>query len=238
MVLNQYQVIGRKRPTDTDPAPAIFRMHLFSPNEVIAKSRFWCVAAACACRRCLGAPRPRAASSPAPAPRRASRGGLTPPPPNPHRYFLHQLHKLKKSTGEILSVNHIREKNSNIVKNYGITLRYNSRSGTHNMYKEYRDTSLTGAVEAMYADLAGRHRARFSSIQIVDTKVVKAGVRASRKYNPEIDGGEAPEAVVRDSTKQFAARNVRFPLPHRIQRAPLKSLRTTYAAKRPTTFFH
>ena len=45
------------------------------------------------------------------------------------------------------------------MKNYGIWLRYNSRSGTHNMYKEYRDT-------------AGTHRARDRSIQIIKTAVV------------------------------------------------------------------
>lgn len=43
----------------------------------------------------------------------------------------------------------IRERNDRIVKNFGITVRYNSRSGTHNMYKEFRDTTLCGAVQAM-----------------------------------------------------------------------------------------
>ena len=64
-------------------------------------------------------------------------------------YLLHRLHKLKKSTGDILSVNEIMEKNSRIVNNYGIVIRYDSRSGTHNMYKEYRDTKLTGAIAQM-----------------------------------------------------------------------------------------
>ena len=41
------------------------------------------------------------------------------------------------------------EKNARIVKNYGIWLRYDSRSGTHNMYREYRDLTLTGAVDQM-----------------------------------------------------------------------------------------
>ncbi len=38
------------------------------------------------------------------------------------------------------------EKKPAVVKNYGIWLRYDSRSGTHNMYKEYRDMSRVGAV--------------------------------------------------------------------------------------------
>jgi large subunit ribosomal protein L18Ae len=51
-------------------------------------------------------------------------------------------------------------------KNFGIWLRYNSRSGTHNMYKEYREMSRAGAVESMYQDMAARHRARFASIHV------------------------------------------------------------------------
>ena len=52
-------------------------------------------------------------------------------------YVLHQNKKLKRATGEILSVNEIFEKNAMVVKNYAIWLRYNSRSGTHNMYKVF-----------------------------------------------------------------------------------------------------
>ena len=168
-----------------------------------------------------------------------------------------------------------------MIKNYGITIRYNSRSGTHNMYKEYRSVSLCDAVDQMcvapaapacslrrsmslsccrraqppaapprpalpppppllsrYSELAGRHRARFHAIQIVDTRIVPAGVRATKKYNPEVDGDEVPVAVKRTSIKQFLDGQIKFPLPHRIQRAPTKALRSTFNARRPTTFFH
>lgn len=52
------------------------------------------------------------------------------------------------------------------MKNFGIWIRYDSRSGTHNMYKEYREMSRTDAVEALYQDMAARHRARFRSIHV------------------------------------------------------------------------
>jgi large subunit ribosomal protein L18Ae len=52
------------------------------------------------------------------------------------------------------------------VKNFGIWIRYDSRSGTHNMYKEYREMSRTDAVEALYQDMAARHRSRFRSIHV------------------------------------------------------------------------
>ncbi|CRK19185.1 hypothetical protein BN1708_017728, partial [Verticillium longisporum] len=58
----------------------------------------------------------------------------------------------------------IYEKHPLKVKNFGIWIRYDSRSGTHNMYKEYREMSRTDAVEALYQDMAARHRSRFRSI--------------------------------------------------------------------------
>lgn len=62
-------------------------------------------------------------------------------------YFMHQMRKMKKTTGEILDINEITEKKSTYVKNFGIWIKYNSRSGTHNMYREYRDTNLNSAID-------------------------------------------------------------------------------------------
>merc|ERR1719353_1718041 len=58
-------------------------------------------------------------------------------------YFMKKMVKAKKTGGEILAVNEIFEKNPNTVKNYAIWLRYRSRTDQHNMYKEYRDMSIT-----------------------------------------------------------------------------------------------
>nr|CCA22335.1 60S ribosomal protein L18a putative [Albugo laibachii Nc14] len=160
MPIRQYQVSGRKAPTEKEPNPPIYRMKLFAPNEVLAKSRFW--------------------------------------------YFLHQVKKMKKTTGEILDVNELREKNTRIVKNYGVWIRYNSRSGTHNMYKEYRDVTLCGAVQQMYSELAGRHRARPRSIQIMRTAMLAA--KDTKKPN----------------IKQFHDSKIKFPLTHRIPRPHMK----------------
>merc|ERR1712032_1705497 len=46
------------------------------------------------------------------------------------------------------------------IKNFGIWLRYDSRSGTHNMYREYRDLTVGGAITQCYRDMGARHRAR------------------------------------------------------------------------------
>lgn len=64
-------------------------------------------------------------------------------------YHMKRQHKVRKVQGEIVSVQEIYEKHAGVVKNYGIVLRYLSRTETINMYKEYRDTTLAGAVSQM-----------------------------------------------------------------------------------------
>lgn len=39
--LTEYQVIGRHLPTEANPTPKLYRMRIFAPNAVVAKSRFW-----------------------------------------------------------------------------------------------------------------------------------------------------------------------------------------------------
>ena len=132
-------------------------------------------------------------------------------------YFLHKLRKMKKTTGDILTVKQIFEEKPAQLKNYGIYLRYTSRSGIHNMYKEYRDTTLTSAVGQLYSEMASRHRARNRSIQIIRTCIV------------------ADKDVKREQTLQFIGDNVKFPLPHRRPR-PTKRNKNTFLAKKPRTF--
>ena len=118
-------------------------MRIFAPDHIVAKSRFW--------------------------------------------YFLRQLRKFKKATGEIVSIQQvcfeidfitfsfsfllydwfqIHDKSPLKVKNFGIWLRYDSRSGTHNMYREYRDLTVSAAVTQCYRDMGARHRARAHAIQV------------------------------------------------------------------------
>ncbi|KAJ1935774.1 60S ribosomal protein L20B, partial [Linderina pennispora] len=173
--LHEYQVIGRRLPTEQEPTPKLFRMRIFAPNEVVAKSRYW--------------------------------------------YFLSKLHKAKRANGEIVSINEIFEEKPLVVKNYGIWLRYDSRSGTHNMYKEFRETSRAAAVESCYQDMAARHRARFSSVQIIRVATVKAS------------------EVRRPYISQLVSRSLKFPLPHRVQRPASKADRSLLIAQRPSTFY-
>jgi hypothetical protein len=50
---HQYQVVGRHLPTAADPSPTVYRMKVWAPDAVCAKSKFWCVCVwfwvACVC---------------------------------------------------------------------------------------------------------------------------------------------------------------------------------------------
>lgn len=41
LVWRQYQVVGRHLPTKDAPSPTLYRMKVFAPTEVHAKSKFW-----------------------------------------------------------------------------------------------------------------------------------------------------------------------------------------------------
>ncbi|KAM3858905.1 large ribosomal subunit protein eL20 [Diretmus argenteus] len=170
--LREYKVIGRLLPSAKNPAPPLYRMRIFAPNHVVAKSRFW--------------------------------------------YFVSQLRKMKKASGETVYCGLVHEKTPLKVKNFGIWLRYDSRSGTHNMYREYRDLTTSGAVTQCYRDMGARHRARAHSIQIMKVQIIAAN------------------KCRRPAIKQFHDSKIKFPLPHRVLRRQHKPRFTT---KRPNTFF-
>jgi large subunit ribosomal protein L18Ae len=132
-------------------------------------------------------------------------------------YYMKSLTKAKRTGGEMLNVTEIFDKSPAKVKNFAIWLRYRSRCGTHNMYKEYRDTTLTGAIGQMYNDMAGRHRAMASNIQIIKTAVIR------------------DEEVKRNNTYQFIDKNLRFPLVRPRQVIPKKH-RHLFIANRASTF--
>ncbi|KAK4387864.1 Potassium transporter 4 [Sesamum angolense] len=190
----QYQVVGRALPTETEEHPKIYRMKLWGTNGVRANSKFWDASVVFVS------------------------AGLEIAIFFRRRYFLRKLKKVKKSNGQILAINEIFEKNPTTIKNYGIWLRYQSRTGYHNMYKEYRDTTLNGAVEQMYTEMASRHRVRHHCIQIIKTATIPA------------------KLCKRESTKQFHDSKIKFPLVFRKVRPPTRKLKTTYKASRPNLF--
>ena len=61
-------------------------------------------------------------------------------------YEMKRQNKVRKCQGEIVEVSEIFERKTNSLKNYGIVLKYLTRADVVNMYKEYRDNTLCGAV--------------------------------------------------------------------------------------------
>ena len=132
-------------------------------------------------------------------------------------YFLKKQKRIKKANGEILSVSEIYEKNPTAVRNYGLVVRYRSRTGIHNMYKEYRDVSVCGAVSQMYMEMSGRHRAVHDTIHVVKAAVVESKDLRRQK------------TIVNASNKAI------FPKTKLTYRAPTKAEKSLFVANRPNT---
>eukprot|EP01064_Diplonema_japonicum_P037756 TRINITY_DN895_c0_g2_i1.p1 TRINITY_DN895_c0_g2~~TRINITY_DN895_c0_g2_i1.p1 ORF type:complete len:184 (+),score=40.26 TRINITY_DN895_c0_g2_i1:117-668(+) len=171
--LRNFEVVGRKVPTDCEPAPKFFRFNCFAPNHVVAKSKFW--------------------------------------------KFMREYHKVKKSVGEVFGVREIKEKRPNVIKNFGVQLRWYSRTGPVNTSKEIRDTHLSRAVSRIFNELSGQHRASFSNVQVIRTCTKTA------------------KDCTRPNVTQFHNSKVRFPLIHRV-RVPAKAKRAPFTARAPQTF--
>ncbi len=131
-------------------------------------------------------------------------------------YQMKRQNKIRSTHGEIIQVNEIFERKTNSIKNFGIAFKYLSRTGIINMYKEFRNTTLCGAVSQMYCEMAGRHSGRPESIQIIKTKVV------------------ANADVVRVNVSQYTQTNLRYPKINMGKRAPTRAHHSTFTASRPT----
>ena len=103
------------------------------------------------------------------------------------------------------------------------------------MYKEVREMSRTDAVEAMYQDMAARHRARFRSIHVCDSVLLKHRDAANRVIQQilKVIEIENRNDVKRPYIQQLIKPGLKFPLPHRVPKGSKK----VFAASRPSTFF-
>jgi large subunit ribosomal protein L18Ae len=141
------------------PNPKLYRMRIFAPNTVVAKSRFWYFLTKLKKVK-------------------KANGEIISLNVVREFSFLFSLSffsfpyfpdpKFSNTYQMTLKIN---EKRPLKAKNFGIWIRYDSRSGTHNMYKEFRELTRTDAVESLYQDMAARHRARFGSIHVCQSRI-------------------------------------------------------------------
>jgi large subunit ribosomal protein L18Ae len=147
-------------------------------------------------RAIFGASPPRARRAAAPPPLCCRAPLLTASPPPPQIY----------------------EKSPERVKNFGVWFRYDSRTGTHNAYKEFREMSAEKAINHLYQNMAGLSRAKATAIQILKVSEL------------------APSECKRPDIKQFHKGGIQFPLPHRVRKTE-KAYKTTFKASRPNTHY-
>lgn len=223
--LNEYQVIGRHLPTEMQPTPKLYRMRIFAPNTVVAKSRFW--------------------------------------------YFLMKLRKVKKSNGEIITINLVSGS-----YNFGRVVKWDEHKIMAStraewlmmmvMHRSMRDvlqksrTSAFGSatIRARVLTICIRSTARcqgrkqsmrFTKIWQQDTERVsdRSMYVTFRIMRPRCEYAndcaqilkvvelEATDDVKRPYIKQLLSKNLKFPLPHRVAKTSTKKL---FSAQRPSTF--
>lgn len=100
------------------------------------------------------------------------------------------------------------------VKNFGFWLKYHSRSGIHNMYKEFRALTINVAAQKLFDDMAGRHKAKAANIHIIDVREI------------------SDHDVKREKIKQFLAPNLKFKNPWKVPRAATRQKYRVFT-KRP-----
>jgi large subunit ribosomal protein L18Ae len=132
--------------------------------------------------------------------------------------FWHSMRKIcrvKKTNGQIVSCNEIFENNPSIVKNFGIWIRYQSRNGYHNAYKECRNTTMNAAIHNMFQEMASRHRVSYQCIKIIRTAVIH------------------PSECRRINNLQFQDSKIKFLIFNEKLRSSSKVHKTLFIASRP-----
>ena len=117
------------------------------------------------------------------------------------------------TSGEIVSLKQVYETAAIKLKNFGIWLRYDSHSGTYNMY---RDLTVADGVTLCCRDMGARYRARAHSIQIIKVEAIPAS--KTRRVH----------------VKQFHDSKIKFPL---VQRVHHKGNRKLFSFRKPRTYF-
>ena len=129
-----------------------------------------------------------------------------------------RVHKLKKRDSEIIKVTELSEKNTTTAKNYGIYLRYRSNTGFHNLFKEFRATSLKEAVNQMYDEMGGNYKCSSERIQILQ----------AHELNKEQLRLRNPRCLMWNDTE-----TIKYPLWKRTARKTDAKYETDFAANRP-----
>merc|ERR1712093_269377 len=89
-------------------------------------------------------------------------------------YFARQVCKLTKKHVRVVSCKEIFERKRTRIKNYCVWVLYFSKTSRLNARKEYRDTTMYGAIKQLYQEITSRHAANAKRIHIIRTAVLPA----------------------------------------------------------------
>ena len=130
-------------------------------------------------------------------------------------------HKLKKSQGEIIKIQEVHEKQHLVARNFGIFLRYKSSTGYHNLFKEFRDVSVKGAINQLYSEMAGAYHVDNEKVQIINTVELTKEQLSIRN----------PRCLQWEKTNTIA-----FPIWKKTIRKTHNKYRTNFSAHKPAVF--
>ncbi len=131
------------------------------------------------------------------------------------------LNKIKRSQGEILKIQEIFDSGKLRAKNFGIFLKYRSRTGVINCFKEYRDVNLAGAIDQMFNEMGGNYSVNNQGVEIIRTVVLQEDQLKLR--NPRC--------------KQWMnTKEIKYPLWKRSARRTHSKYETTFAHNRPVCY--
>jgi len=84
--------------------------------------------------------------------------------------LLSKQHKIKSSHGEILKIEEVEQDSDFVIKNYGISFIYRTRTGLQNAYKEFRHVNTVCAISALHQEFGSRHKVKHTDIYIISIK--------------------------------------------------------------------
>lgn len=91
--------------------------------------------------------------------------------------------KIKSTKSVILKIEEIIDNSELRVRNFGINIKYRSKAGVHNIYKEVRATSRCSAISNLFNSMAGTHKVTNDLIDIIN---IEDNIKPIRQKNIEL----------------------------------------------------
>jgi len=102
--------------------------------------------------------------------------------------------KIKARHGVVVRIEEVEQDSDFVIKNYGITFTYRTRTGLCNGYKEVRHISRASAIHDLYTEFGSKHKLKQHEFYVVDIKQL------------------ADEEVTKSKILSYVGKDVKFPV--------------------------